>query len=174
MTPQTYTAIQAHIDGVDHVASEMERKWGVGRLRLLVTADLRERFDAQREKFNRAIWSHDLEAVSVHAPAMVRAWQALDREATECGCAELEPVVWEGRKPDGTVMAVVRTPAEAHAVTADGRHTEVWTLDELIRVATANGAQIIGDVMKVFPGARVEEVRTKAPTLDDDLGSLMQ
>jgi len=40
-------AARSVIDGVDHVAVEMERKWGVGRLRLLVDDDLRQRFDQQ-------------------------------------------------------------------------------------------------------------------------------
>lgn len=174
MTPQTYQAIQSHVDGVDHVASAMESKWGVGRLRLLVTQELRERFDNQRAKFSQAIWSHDLEAVTVHAPAMIRAWRALDREATECGCAPLDPIVWEGRAPDGRVVAVVRTAAEAHKVTADGRHTEVWTLDELIAVAMREGGEVVAEVMQMFPGARVEEVRTKTPVLDDDIGAMFQ
>ena len=65
--------IQAVIDGVDHVALEMERKWGVGRLRLLVDVDLRVAFDRQLEKFNAAIWSHDLEDVRIHSGAMTAA-----------------------------------------------------------------------------------------------------
>ena len=37
--------LRAALDGVDAVATAMERKWGVGRLRLLVSDDLRARFD---------------------------------------------------------------------------------------------------------------------------------
>ncbi len=50
-------AIRSVIDGVDHVAVEMENKWGVGRLRLLVDDDMRERFDRQAMLFNEAIWT---------------------------------------------------------------------------------------------------------------------
>ena len=43
-----YITMKATIDGVDHVACEMEQKWGVGRLRLLVNDNLRQRFDERR------------------------------------------------------------------------------------------------------------------------------
>jgi hypothetical protein len=46
---------KAHLDGVDALAAEMERKWGCDRLRLLVAADLREKFDRQRYFLNQAI-----------------------------------------------------------------------------------------------------------------------
>ena len=44
--------MQAVADGVDEVAVTMERKWGVDRLRRLVSVDLRERFDRQARKWN--------------------------------------------------------------------------------------------------------------------------
>ena len=40
--PSDY-AIGAILDGLDKIACEMERKWGVGRLRLLVSELLRVR-----------------------------------------------------------------------------------------------------------------------------------
>ena len=39
--------IKAILDGVDAIARQMEGKWGVGRLRLLVGDALRIKFDAQ-------------------------------------------------------------------------------------------------------------------------------
>jgi hypothetical protein len=80
-TPGTYIAGRANIDGADKVAIEMERKWGVDRLRLLVSVELREKFDRQRYKYNAAIWHGDLEAVRREADRMTRAWMALDAAA---------------------------------------------------------------------------------------------
>jgi hypothetical protein len=48
-------AIRAILDGLDHVAAGMERKWGLGRLRLLVSDLLRAKFDAQKDKLDAAI-----------------------------------------------------------------------------------------------------------------------
>ena len=45
-----FDRMKAAVDGVDHFACTMEKKWGVGRLRLLVDDDLRCRFDRQHEK----------------------------------------------------------------------------------------------------------------------------
>ncbi len=66
-------AIKSVIDGVDHVAVEMENKWGVGRLRLLVDDDLRERFDRQAQLFNEAILFNDAKAVRRHGEGMRKA-----------------------------------------------------------------------------------------------------
>ncbi len=63
-------AIKAVIDGVDHVAVEMENEWGVGRLRLLVGDDMRERFDRQAALFNEAVFTNDVRAVRRHGEGM--------------------------------------------------------------------------------------------------------
>ncbi|MBD0275235.1 MAG: hypothetical protein ICV73_25335, partial [Acetobacteraceae bacterium] len=44
-------AIQGLVQSVDALTDEMERRWGVGRLRMLVPDDLRERFDRQWHKW---------------------------------------------------------------------------------------------------------------------------
>src|SRR5512134_2988170 len=51
MAPPEY-AIRAILDGLDEVALAMERTWGVGRLRLLVSDLLRAKFDAQKDKLD--------------------------------------------------------------------------------------------------------------------------
>ena len=66
MAPSDY-AIRAILDGLDPVAHAMERKWGVGRLRLLVGDSLRARFDAQSDKLAAAI---DVNS-ETHTPAQV-------------------------------------------------------------------------------------------------------
>jgi len=48
-TNGTYLAGRAYIDGADETACEMETKWGADRLRLLVSTELREKFDRQRD-----------------------------------------------------------------------------------------------------------------------------
>ena len=46
----TWLAGRAALDEADALAIELERKWGCGRLRLLVSPELRVRFDSQRWK----------------------------------------------------------------------------------------------------------------------------
>ena len=116
MAPPEY-AVRAIVDGLDQVAHAMERKWGVGRLRLLVGDLPRAKFDAQKDKLDAAIESGRETYVRVHAEGMKRAWRFLDKAAAEAGHKPLSPEVWECVLPNtGEVVAIVRTEAEAHHV----------------------------------------------------------
>jgi hypothetical protein len=161
-SPATYLAGRAAIDQADQMAAIHEAKWGVGRLRLLVSTELREKFDRQRYLLNQAIWHGDLEAVKRESSRMVRAWHALDQAAEEIGAAYVSPEVWEGSFADGTVVALVKTPAEAHAVdnTREGRKIAVYTMQEVI--ALLEGSRLVNVVKLAFPGATVEKA-TRVP-----------
>ena len=139
-TPGTMIAGQAHIDGVDHLAHRMELRWGAGRLRLLVSPELREKFDRQRYLLNAAIWHGDLEAVRRETSRMAAAWMALERAAVAARAPVLSPEAWEVRLEDGSVAAIVRSPEEAHAVVASGRKLAVYTLDEIGRILSHHSA----------------------------------
>lgn len=163
-----YLAIESAIAGVDHVADEMERKWGRGRLRLLVDHELRQRFDDQALRLNRSIAAGDVHDVSRQAKAMQRGWRALDEAATKLGAEPLAPEIWETTTPSGEVVAVVRTNAEAAAVTRDQRAMQVWTMAEIGEVID-HYATTVGAVKRHFPGAKVEGVRMKArPSIDQE------
>jgi DNA-binding CsgD family transcriptional regulator len=130
-TNGTYIAGRAYIDGADQTAAEMEAKWGADRLRLLVSPELREKFDRQRYLLNQAIWHGELEAVRTETGRMVKAWLALDREAAAAGKQPLDPLVWEVALADGRVAAIVPDGDRAGRVNADGREVVVYTLDEI-------------------------------------------
>jgi hypothetical protein len=156
-THGTYLAGRAYIDGADETACEMEAKWGADRLRLLVTPELREKFDRQRYLFNAAIWHGDLESVRRESGRMVKAWVALDRAAEATGAPKLAREVWEVALSDGSVAAIVPDHAHAKLVLAEGRQVAVYTLEEVARLLLA-----YPDVAKakmVFPGAEVTYVR---------------
>src|SRR6185436_16016532 len=155
-TNGTWLTGKAHIDGVDAVAIAMEARWGAGRLRLLVPPELRERFDKQRFKFDAAIWHGDLEGVKREASRMITAWQALARAAEAAGAPILSPEVWEVALADGTVVALVRSPEDAHAVVADGRRVMVYTLAEL--AIMLEQYQEVTKVKITFPGAEVVQI----------------
>jgi hypothetical protein len=71
MAPPDYV-IRAALDGVDRTAAEMERKWGVGRLRLLVSDLLRAKFDAQKDRLDAAIETDREPYVRAQAEGMRR------------------------------------------------------------------------------------------------------
>ena len=156
-TNGTYIAGRAYIDGADETAAEMEAKWGADRLRLLVSPELRERFDRQRYLFNQAIWHGELEEVRREAGRMVNAWLALDCAAEAAGKPKLEAWVWEVALADGSVAAIVSDDASAAKVNADGRQVAVYTLEEIGRLLS--GYPDVAKAKLVFPGATVTEVR---------------
>ena len=158
----TYTAARSHIDGADQACVNMGRKWGEGRLRLVISTELREKFDRQWMLFNEAIKFGDLEAVKIQSARMVRAWDAADREATGLGVQPLAPEVWETTTPDGEVLAIVKTRDEASKVIAEGRAVRVVTLDEVGNLLGKHFGQVL-NVLAAFEGARVVAIREPAP-----------
>jgi len=164
MAPSEY-AIRAIIDGLDQVAHAMEQKWGVGRLRLLVSDLLRAKFDAQKDKLDAAIAANQERYIRAQAEGMKRAWAALDRAAAEDGHKPLSPDVWECVLPTkGEVVSIVRTEAEAHHV---ARSCRVFTLDEVARLIEALGDTVL-EAKRVFPGAQVSAIGK--PAIDWEKG----
>jgi len=147
------------IDGVDFIANQMERKWGIGRLRLIVDEQLRIKFDAQLEKFNAAIEANQTDLISVQAEGMKRAWQALDKAADNAGQKPLSAEVWEVTLPgSGRVVAVVRTSEKAHLVVTP--ECETWTLSEISHLIEHAGT-LVADIKRTFPGAEITAIHGK-------------
>ena len=161
--------MNAIVSGVDALAWEMEGRWGVGRLRLLVSDEVRERFDRQQRHWFDAMWPPDgsvpdLATIERVGEAMKRAWVALDGLASQAGHAPIDPEVWETPLPDGRVLAVVKTCAEAHRVARDGRGVVVWTMEEVARIAASS--RLIDAAKTEFPECRIIEVRDPTGSQD--------
>lgn len=153
----TYIAGQSEVDELDLVAIDMERKWGNGRLRLLVDTALREKFDRQRYLINQALWHGELQDVIREARRMIAAWRALDRAAEAAGKPRLDTEVWEVTLASGAVAAIVRDAQQASKVAAENRSVRVYTLDEIAHLL--HGFPELAKAKEVFPGASVEQVR---------------
>ena len=140
VAPSAYR-IQAMVDGLDQVALAMERKWGVGRLRLLVSDLLRARFDEQKDRLDQALATNNEGFVRAQVEGMRRAWYALDRAAHEAGEAPLSPEVWECVLPGtGELVSLVRTEAEAHCIARAGR---VFTMAQIGTLIEAFGEGVM-------------------------------
>lgn len=160
---------RAAVDCLDEIAIAMERKWGVDRLRRLVDPALAARFDAQGEKLGDALRSDRHDAIVAQAGAMERAWKALDANAIARGARPLSPTVWEAIMPSGEVVAIVRTPEEAHALIGE-RGGAVFTLAEVAIALEAFGDRVRA-VKEEFPGASVTAVRTPALNIGGRAGN---
>ena len=152
--------IQAMVEGLDQVAHAMERKWGIGRLRLIVSDFLRAKFDEQKDRLDAAISSGEERYVASQVDGMKRAWAALDRAAHDAGEQPLAPEVWECVLPStGEVVSLVRTEVEAHHV---ARECRVFTVAEIATLIEALGDGVL-NIKQKFPGATVTGIRRKAP-----------
>lgn len=153
------TCIRARslIDEVDALEVEATKRWGAGRLRLIVPPEARERFDTRRREFERAIASGTLEEVEEACGWMAKAWRRLDEIAVRQGHEKFDPVVWEIAHPDGSVSAIVRTWAEAVHVVASGRRVRVYTLAQIGELLeTARGDKpVIGEPVEEYEGEEV-------------------
>ena len=157
-------AAREQLEAVDLVAQAMEAKWGVGRLRLAVGLELREKFDRQRLKFQRALWEGPLETLRQEAQRMINAWNALDRRAEAEGVRPARPEAWETLLPDGTVLVVTRTDRDAVAWRQepdDERACVVWSLEEVARLVGVT-ALALAQAKAVWPGAVVVSPRIPA------------
>lgn len=155
----TETASTSILQSVDQMAFSMERKWGIGNLRKLVSDDLRTRFDAQAEKFNAALESGQHDLITTQAEGMKRAWQALDKAAESAGHKSVSAEIWEVRLPKSNrVVAIVRTSEEAHQVSTPERET--WTLQEISHLIEHAG-HLVGEIKRTFPGAEIKQIHGK-------------
>jgi hypothetical protein len=166
-----YDRIMAVVDGVDAAVIASERKWGVGRLRLLVDDAMRARWDTQWRLWSEAVVAHELADVEAHGAALRRALDVLDAAAASSGATPIDPEVWEIEMPDGRVVALCRANAEAHAVARQGRYVEIWTAAEIARVI--DKFPEIATAKQVFLGATVERIKYTRPAPDWECGDLL-
>ena len=166
------------IEDVRLLAREMEAKWGAGGLRQKVGAELREKFDRQRYLHNQAIYSGDLEDVRRESSRMIKAYRALDANATATGAAPRPHEQWEAVLDDGTALILVKGNDDARRVERDGRRAVVWTMAEVAWLVDQHTAVQMAKLH--FPGAEVIGCEVAAPdplsrvpttlaSLDDDL-----
>ena len=157
-TPGMYIAGKEALDAADALGVEMDRRWGVGRLRLLVDGKLREKFDRQRYLTAQSRWNGTLEDVKRESARMVTAYRALDAAAMALGAPLVDDSVWEVGIPNGvlkgTVLAVVKNDEAMAKVAAEGRNVIVVTLDEVARIIGYDHDTLM--VKQTFPGAQIE------------------
>ena len=156
MSRRSWVADQNAVDEVDRLAIEAERKWGVGRLRLLVPLELRQKFDSQRARLNAAIASADSPRLAEECRRMCNAWRALEKAAEASG-AKSRVDWWEIVGDDGIIITVVRTDDEIQRVPNDGFRRSVWSLEEIAKLIATHPE--IKAIKAVFGTAYVEQIK---------------
>jgi hypothetical protein len=158
-TAELKTRDKLALDALDEVAHQAEKKYGVGRLPLLVSVDLAERFHRQAALLNDAILVGSIADVEHHANRMAHAWRALQAAAEAAGASPLSPKHLEARMPDGRLLVVVDGPVEAWCALQENRAAVVWTMAEFLSVISK--FDMVNIAKAKFEGATVVDVRVK-------------
>ena len=151
----------SELENLDCVVSEMEKAWGVDKLRLEVGDELRARFDAQLKKLNAAIIKNDTPKIKKAANAMRRAWWALDGAARAEGKKPAGEAVWVGKHPSGETVCIYTTAA---SIVDIAEHPSAFHVSELVKFIPAE----VLKVKKTFPGSKVSKVQQKYE-FDDEI-----
>lgn len=149
----------------DLIAREMECKWGVDRLHLLVASELGEKFIAQRNRFNEALSDDDEARIIKHSAGMVKAYEVLDAEAVKIGAKPIDGAFWELAHPtlEALTVRLVQTAAEMPLTASKG--VAYLTAQELIQFVPVS----VLAAKQAFPGAKVESVKPVDEDLNDEL-----
>lgn len=166
MAPDHYKK-RSLTEGLDHLAKQMETKWGVDRLPLLVSDQLRAAFYQQKDLLDEALTSGDLALIDIQVGGMKRAWEALDQAATQSGQPILSADIWEVKLPvSGRVVAFVKTSAEAQAIARPD--LETWTVSEIAQLIDGMDENVRA-VKQLFPGAEITAITKKeTPSQTDE------
>ena len=158
---------QAWVDELTLCVEGMERKWGAGRLRLMVGPELREKFDRQRYLTNQAVWHGDLEDVKAQCRRMISGWKALDKVASDAGLERCATEAWEVAGASGLVHVIVRTIDDAKDYKMGRQNACVYTLAEVAVILDALSP--VEALKSAFPDAEVVQLRRDVGDALDDV-----
>jgi len=161
---EVISQIDLIVRAVDERGREMDQRWGLGRLPMLVPIDVAERFRVQQRKFSGAVWEYNADDVRKHGDAMLRAYAKLDELAVSGGAKSAPPEQWEFEVA-GELVILVRDIRDTGRVDTGGRKAQVWSLDEIANVIKIH--PVLAAAKDFFPGATVESVRPPATMLSD-------
>lgn len=175
MPPPTRNMVATKIGDIIATVTEhaniMNRRWGYNRLPHIVSIDLMERFKAQQFKWQNACMEcvasclpADLDRVKKHGEAMIRAYDALDKQALALGHSPTPPGQWEFELADGTPIVLVRSRSEMGNVEREPK-AQVWCLEEIGEIITRFPELVVSkdlfpemEIIKLAPSNELREI----------------
>lgn len=153
-----YDQMYGAMKPVDAIASELELRWGAGKLETLVTPETAAKFESARAKLDVAIFNRDPELVIQRAGVMVRGWKALEAEALRLGHKPMPPELWYATAPaefgDEQMQFVIAK--DNSAATLAQTDLPVYTVTEVARIIRAWRGNLGVDTVKdIFAGAEI-------------------
>jgi hypothetical protein len=145
------------LGGLDRMAREMDRKWGVDRLPDLVSPEMAAKYGSAMGKLNAAVRESDVAHTVVRAEVCVRGLRAMDAAADAAGMPHSDPDIWE-YQIDGHTFGIIADGRDWPAAYAKREGITIHTMRE-VALALKHYGQIVVDVKQEFNGAEVVAVR---------------
>ena len=115
-SPEDYSRFKLALVTVDQAFFASEQRWGVGRLERLVSPSTLAAYQRGWQQYREALENGDPDGIEAIGPKMIKALAVMAAEAEAAGCRPLDVATWEASLPDGRVMCIVRSQAEASAL----------------------------------------------------------
>jgi len=135
-TPEDHDRYRRALVPIDQAFFASETKWGVGRLERIISPGTFAAYHRGWDAYRVALDACDGAALEEIGPKMIAALAFMDAEAVAGGHQPLAPDTWEHGMPDGTVLVVVRTGAEASAVIRAEKAATAYTAGPGLGMAT--------------------------------------
>lgn len=154
----------------DHMAHQMDLKWGVDRLTELVPPEMAEKYGSAMAKLNAAIEAQDPEQVSLRAGVCIRGMQAMDLAATQSGAEPASEDVWLVQA-DGREFGLLRDARAWQRVQQKHPDLRLITEREMVLAIEiyqrSQTGQMVEAVKSSFPQADV--IKIADDNLEDEL-----
>jgi len=163
--------IRAAMAEHDRVCSQYETEWGVGRLPQIAGPDLAVKYLQQMDRLTTALADRSVERVEKACAGLARSYAILAEAAIANGEKPIQGDCFEAPMPDGSVIAICRTDAEAGAYSK--KHgVRCFSAREIAAIIHADDAgRWIGKVKDLMPDASIKEISEKGQraSLNDDI-----
>ena len=120
-SPEDHDRFKRALIPVDEAMWASEQRFGIGRLERLVSPATLAAYQRGWTLYRAALEDGDGAALEIIGPKMIRALEVMAAEAEAAGYKPLAPETWEAALPDGRIMVVCRSQAEASAVVRASR-----------------------------------------------------
>jgi hypothetical protein len=135
-----------------------DERWGLDRLAELVSEETRLRFWKQLARCRLAYQARDVEGYRSACGGMIRAYDALEKEAESLGADPVTVDVMEGQRDDGSVFGVAANADSAWAYSLQRPSVDVWTLEELAVILAAPVFTQAVRLKREIPGCEVMSI----------------
>ena len=152
---------------MDHLAREMDAKWGIERLPELVSVATAQKYGVAMAHLNQCIQDSDPAKCAAAAQNCIRGLQAMDAEATAAGKQPASGEFWEYElpgSPEPFRFAIMRDGAEWQAAKAKRPDLTFFSMREVATALQAKmNSPMIQEVKEHFPGATITRLKPNPP-----------